>query len=84
MTTSRGVSRSVRLAFHRQRVTVEMPDGRRASMSYPGMLVSGYEEGRKVYEKWLPLARESTEVDDERLIEALHEAILWQNYEAPR
>ncbi|HKS43604.1 MAG TPA: hypothetical protein VJT49_00550 [Amycolatopsis sp.] len=83
MDGSQRAERSVRVTLHCQRVTVELPDGKRATLSYPGVLLAAYEDGEKVHEKWVPLGAESSQADDERLIEALHEAFLWQNGEHP-
>jgi hypothetical protein len=71
--------RSVRITTHRRRVTVEEPGGECLSLSYPGVLLTGYEDGRKAYEKWVPFGADASESDDEKLIEALQEALRWQN-----
>lgn len=74
-------TRSVRISTHRRRVSVEEPGGGCQSLSYPGVLLIGYEDGRKAYEKWVPFGTDASESDDERLIEALQEALRWQNRE---
>lgn len=78
-----GAHRSVRVTPQCRQVTVDLPDGGRTSLSYPGLLLTAYEGDRKVYEKWVPLGTESSEHDDERFIEALHEAYHWQTWEEP-
>ncbi|HET6499391.1 MAG TPA: hypothetical protein VFG87_01400 [Amycolatopsis sp.] len=68
-------------------MTVELPDGRQAELSYPGLLLTGYEGDRRAYERWVPLgseSSESTQSDDERLVQALAEALRWQNRETGR
>lgn len=78
---SRGV-RQVRVTMQLRRVDVDGPDGEPVSLSYPGMLLTGYEDGRKVCEHWIPLGAEPSVADDERLIDVLHAAMEWQNYAA--
>ncbi|NIH87568.1 hypothetical protein [Amycolatopsis granulosa] len=65
-----------------RRVEVAGPDGEPLSLSYPGLLLTGYEDGREVCRRWVPLGRDPSFADDERLIEALHAATLWQNHES--
>ncbi|HJQ47310.1 MAG TPA: hypothetical protein VJ870_13495 [Amycolatopsis sp.] len=64
-----------------KQVTVESPDGSRVSVSYPGILLVGYEDGVEVGERWIPFGENPTHEDDERLIEALRRALLWQHHE---
>jgi hypothetical protein len=80
MDGSRG-ARQVRVAMHLRHVRVDGPDGRPVVLSYPGMLLSCYEDDRKVCEKWIPLGADPTEEDDELLITALHAAMLWRNHQ---
>jgi hypothetical protein len=62
------------------------PDGANAglSMSYPGIVISNYDEDRLVGERWIPLGVEPSEEDDEVLIEQLRAAMLWQARRPPR
>ncbi|HVV12934.1 hypothetical protein [Amycolatopsis sp.] len=66
------------MSVHCRQVRVETGDGRRVSLSYPGILLTGFEDGNQVFERWVPFGAEPTEEDDERLVEALHEALVWQ------
>jgi len=75
-----GGKRQVRVATHVRRVEVDGPGGEPVTLSYPGMLLTGYEDDRKVFERWIPTSDDPDGSDDERLIEAMHEATLWQNH----
>ncbi|MGW3964833.1 hypothetical protein ACWED2_33800 [Amycolatopsis sp. NPDC005003] len=58
-----------------------LPDGDCAdegSLSYSGIVISSYDRGEKVSERWIPLGVDPSEADDERLIGQLREALLWQ------
>ncbi|RSD25982.1 hypothetical protein [Amycolatopsis eburnea] len=64
-----------------------LPDGDCAdegSLSYSGIVITGYDEGEKVSEQWIPLGVDPSEADDERLIEQLREALLWQARRPPQ
>ncbi|WIV57691.1 hypothetical protein [Amycolatopsis nalaikhensis] len=64
-----------------------LPDGDcadDASVSYSGIVITGYDHGEKVSEQWIPLGVDPSEADDERLIEQLREALLWQAERPPR
>ncbi len=54
------------------------------SVSYSGIVITSYDSGSKVDERWLPLGVDPSEADDERLIEQLREALLWQARRPPR
>ena len=54
------------------------------SVSYSGIVITSYECGHMVGERWLPLGVDPSEADDERLIEQLREALLWQAGRPPR
>jgi hypothetical protein len=87
MDGAHGADRSVRVCLACRKVTVELPDGRQAELSYPGLLLTGYEGDRQAYERWVPLGPESSEYaesDDERLVQALAEALRWQHRETGR
>ncbi|HVW41531.1 MAG TPA: hypothetical protein VHC18_09295 [Amycolatopsis sp.] len=70
------------MSIQHKQVTVEGPDGTQVSVTYPGILLVGYEDDVPVGERWIPFGEDPTEEDDERLIEALHTALLWQQHEA--
>ncbi|MEV6876423.1 hypothetical protein [Amycolatopsis sp. NPDC051128] len=64
-----------------------LPDGDcadEASLSYSGIVIIGYDQGSKVSERWIPLGVDPSEADDERLIEQLREALLWQAGRPPQ
>ena len=76
------VERAVRVALQLKHVTVDA--GRcPVSLSYPGILLAGYEDGGLVAQRWVPFGEDPSEEDDERLVEALHRAILWEEREVP-
>lgn len=54
------------------------------SLSYSGIVITSYECGHMVGERWLPLGVDPSEADDERLIEQLREALLWQARRPPK
>src|SRR3569833_436934 len=59
-----------------------LPDGDCAdegSLSYSGIVITGYDEGAKVSERWIPLGTDPSEADDERLLGQLRAALLWQS-----
>ncbi|WP_410674539.1 hypothetical protein [Amycolatopsis sp. cmx-4-68] len=64
-----------------------LPDGDCAdeeSLSYSGIVITSYHEGAKISERWIPLGVDPSEADDERLIEQLREALLWQAGRPPQ
>ncbi|WP_236789036.1 hypothetical protein [Amycolatopsis sp. GM8] len=74
--------RAVHVAVQLRQVTVDA-GGREISLSYPGILLTGFEDGQQAWERWVPFGEHPTEEDDERLIQALHRALLWQQQELP-
>lgn len=64
-----------------------LPDGDCAdeeSLSYSGIVITSYSEGQKISERWIPLGVDPSEADDERLIEQLRDALLWQAGRPPQ
>ncbi|MEC3977599.1 hypothetical protein [Amycolatopsis sp. H20-H5] len=55
-----------------------------ASVSYAGILITSFERGTKVGERWVPLGVDPSEADDEQLIEQLRDALLWQSRRPPQ
>ncbi|MET7996672.1 hypothetical protein ABZU76_37895 [Amycolatopsis sp. NPDC005232] len=55
-----------------------------ADLSYDGIVISNYDEGALVSERWIPLGAEPSEEDDEVLIEQLRAAMLWQARRPPK
>ncbi|MBB4685642.1 hypothetical protein [Amycolatopsis jiangsuensis] len=49
-----------------------------AALSYAGILISRYDNGELVAQRWIPLGADPSEEDDELLIEQLRAALLWQ------
>ncbi|MBB2934328.1 hypothetical protein FHX82_001348 [Amycolatopsis bartoniae] len=76
------VERAVRVALQLKHVTVDA-GGRPVSLSYPGILLAGYEDGALVAQRWVPFGEDPSEEDDEKLVEALHKAVLWEEQEVP-
>lgn len=72
--------RAVSVEVHLRCVTVDIA-GQAVSLSYPGILLTGFEDGKRVCERWVPFGDDPTEEDDERLLQALHRAVLWQDHE---
>ncbi|WP_158886948.1 hypothetical protein [Amycolatopsis anabasis] len=70
--------RWVQILLRCREIDVEVPGGNRETLCYPGVLLISYDHDRKVAETWLPIGSEPTENDDERLIQHLHRALLWQ------
>ncbi|MFE0025870.1 hypothetical protein [Amycolatopsis sp. NPDC059021] len=54
------------------------------SVSYAGIVITSYEAGNKVSERWIPIGADPSEEDDEYLIEQLREALLWQAGRPPK
>jgi len=54
------------------------------SVTYSGIVITSYDGGRKVSERWIPLGIDPSEADDEALIEQLREALLWQAGRPPQ
>ncbi|SDZ25888.1 hypothetical protein SAMN05421504_111132 [Amycolatopsis xylanica] len=54
--------------------------GHTETLHYPGMIIAKYIDGTLVAEKWLPQSEDPTERDDESLIEALRDAMLWSDH----
>lgn len=73
--------RAVHVKVHLRQVTVRS-GGREVSLSYPGILLTGFEDGKQVCERWVPFGDDPSEEDDERLVEALHHALLWQEHQS--
>jgi hypothetical protein len=64
-----------------------LPDGDCAdeeSLSYSGIVITSYDQGAKVSERWIPLGVDPSEADDEQLIEQLRSALLWQAGRPPQ
>ncbi|WP_033291900.1 hypothetical protein [Amycolatopsis jejuensis] len=62
-----------------RRCTTACLGGDALTVSYPGILISSYDRGALVGERWIPLGADPSEEDDEVLIEQLRVALLWQS-----
>ncbi|TNC24573.1 hypothetical protein [Amycolatopsis alkalitolerans] len=74
--------RAVHVTVQLRQVTVNAGD-REVSLSYPGILLTGIEDGEQVWQRWVPFGEDPSEEDDERLLAAMHRALLWQQHELP-
>jgi hypothetical protein len=72
--------RAVHVEVRVRQVTVNS-DSEPVSLSYPGILLTGFEDGQQVCERWVPFGDDPSDEDDERLVQALHHALLWQEHE---
>ncbi|GAB2975720.1 hypothetical protein LWP59_31985 [Amycolatopsis acidiphila] len=72
--------RAVHVEVQLRHVTVDA-GGTPVSFSYPGILLTGSEDGEQVCERWVPFGDDPSDEDDERLVQALHQALLWQGHE---
>ena len=54
------------------------------SVTYSGIVITSFDGGCKVSERWIPLGIDPSEADDEALIEQLREALLWQAGRPPQ
>lgn len=54
------------------------------SVSYAGIVMTSYENGDKVGERWIPLGVDPSEADDEQLIQQLRDALVWQARRPPK
>jgi hypothetical protein len=73
--------RWVRILLRCREVRVEYPEGNPQTVYYSGILLTSFDGKERVAETWLPLGAEPSEADDERLINHLHEALLWQAHD---
>jgi hypothetical protein len=88
----RPAGRWVSVRLQHRRVSFEDPepepgfpdDADEQSLSYSGIVITSYDHGAKVAERWIPLGVDPSEADDERLIEQLREALLWQAGRPPQ
>ncbi|WP_040406503.1 hypothetical protein [Amycolatopsis nigrescens] len=71
--------RTVGLNLDHRQVVIETSAGEQVTLTYSGILITSYDDGEKVAEKWLPIGTEPTEADDERVIQLLRNALLWQS-----
>jgi hypothetical protein len=72
---------SVRLQHRDVRIQGDTDD---ESVSYAGIVITSYENGDKVGERWIPLGIDPSEADDEQLILQLRDALIWQARRPPK
>ncbi len=58
-------------------VALDTAPGETRVLTYSGLVLTRHGSGEPRQETWLPMGEEPTEADDEALIAALHEALLW-------
>ncbi|MFD5243711.1 hypothetical protein ACFWIW_04185 [Amycolatopsis sp. NPDC058340] len=54
------------------------------SVSYAGIVITSFENGAEVCERWIPLGVDPSEADDEQLIQQLRDALVWQARRPPK
>ncbi|WP_410574466.1 hypothetical protein [Amycolatopsis sp. cmx-4-61] len=69
--------RGVSLRASYRSVVLDTAPGHRSVLRYPGLALARHIAGAVTEELWLPMGDEPTEADDEALIDALREALLW-------
>lgn len=72
---------SVRLQHRDVRIDVDTDE---ESVSYAGIVITNYENGETVGERWIPLGVDPSEADDEQLIQQLRDALIWQARRPPK
>ncbi|RSN56276.1 hypothetical protein DMH01_31280 [Amycolatopsis sp. WAC 04182] len=53
-------------------------------VSYAGIVITSFENGAEVGERWIPLGVDPSEADDEQLIQQLRDALIWQARRPPK
>ncbi len=53
-------------------------------VSYAGIVITSFENGARVGERWIPLGVDPSEADDEQLIQQLRDALIWQARRPPK
>ncbi|WP_181771475.1 hypothetical protein [Amycolatopsis pittospori] len=72
---------SVRLQHRDVRIESDVDD---ECVSYAGIVITSFENGTKVGERWIPLGVDPSEADDEQLIQQLRDALIWQARRPPK
>ncbi|MFC3450905.1 hypothetical protein [Amycolatopsis speibonae] len=72
---------SVRLQHRDVRMQGDIAD---ESVSYAGIVITSFENGTEVGERWIPLGVDPSEADDEQLIQQLRDALIWQARRPPQ
>ena len=69
--------RAALLVPRSQRLLLDLDGGHTLAMVYPGLSLLRTVEGRVIEELWLPQGEDASDTDDEVLIAALRDAVLW-------
>ncbi|EMD21905.1 hypothetical protein [Amycolatopsis azurea] len=72
---------SVRLQHRDVRIQGDTGD---ECVSYAGIVITSFENGAEVGERWIPLGGDPSEADDEQLIQQLRDALIWQARRPPK
>ncbi|WP_409496373.1 hypothetical protein [Amycolatopsis sp. cmx-11-12] len=72
---------SVRLQHRDVLIQGDIGDER---VSYAGIVITNFENGTEVGERWIPLGVDPSEADDEQLIQQLRDALIWQARRPPK
>jgi hypothetical protein len=72
---------SVRLQHRDVRIQGDSGD---ETVSYAGIVITSFENGTEVGERWIPLGVDPSEADDEQLIQQLRDALIWQARQPPK
>ncbi|OXM47431.1 hypothetical protein [Amycolatopsis alba] len=72
---------SVRLQHRDVRIHSDTGD---ELVSYAGIVITSFENGAEVGERWIPLGGDPSEADDEQLIQQLRDALIWQARRPPQ
>ncbi|WP_414941128.1 hypothetical protein [Amycolatopsis sp. cmx-11-51] len=72
---------SVRLQHRDVLIRGDIADER---VSYAGIVITSFENGIEVGERWIPLGVDPSEADDEQLIQQLRDALIWQARRPPQ
>ncbi|MFC9256854.1 hypothetical protein ACFWMR_11750 [Amycolatopsis thailandensis] len=78
----RRVGRWVSVRLQHRDVRIQS-DTAEESVSYAGIVITSFENGVEVGERWIPLGGDPSEADDEQLIQQLRDALIWQARRPP-
>ncbi|AUI56836.1 hypothetical protein [Amycolatopsis sp. BJA-103] len=79
----RRVGRWVSVRLQKRDVLIEGDSGDEC-VSYAGIVITSFENGDEVGERWIPLGVDPSEADDEQLIQQLRDALIWQARRPPQ
>lgn len=70
---------SRRVALHWQVRSAVLGPAVTEQIDYPGIALTCHLDGAPTHQTWLPAGDDPDEADDEQLIAALREALLWES-----